>query len=48
LCAVPLTVYYLNHFLALHFRRPPLGYHFKRVRDDECRIELLKEGDGGE
>jgi uncharacterized membrane protein len=48
LCAVPLTVHYLRNFLALHMRRLPLGYHFKRVKDDEYWVQLLKEGNGGE
>jgi uncharacterized membrane protein len=46
--AVPLTAYYLKNFLALHLRRPPLGYHFKRVKDDEYWVQLLKEGNGHE
>jgi uncharacterized membrane protein len=48
LCAVPLTVYYLRNFLSVHMRRLPLGYHFKRVKDDEYWVQLLKEGGGGE
>ncbi len=48
LCAVPLTARYLKNFLALHMRRPPLGFLFRRVKDDEHWVQLLKEGDGRE
>lgn len=48
LCALPLSVYYLKNFLPMHFRRQPLGYQFKSVRNDDYWVQLLKEGNDGE
>ncbi|MBN2351571.1 MAG: exopolysaccharide Pel transporter PelG [Spirochaetales bacterium] len=48
LCAAPLTARYLTHFLELHLRRPPLGIPFRRVKDDEHWVQLVKEEDGRE